>query len=126
MSEMLLEIRDLTVTFGSRFGDLTAIENVDMDVRAGEIVGLVGESGAGKSTIGAAVNGLLPGTGRMTAGSVTLGGVRIDTLDDAGMHALRGDRVSMIFRCPPAWRYRTDRRFPWRNPAATSPPADRG
>jgi len=100
MSEMLLEIRDLTVTFGSRFGDLTAIENVDMDVRAGEIVGLVGESGAGKSTIGAAVNGLLPGTGRMTAGSVTLGGVRIDTLDDAGMHALRGDRVSMIFQDP--------------------------
>ena len=55
----MLTITGLTVKFPSRFGDFTAIENVDMSIKAGEIHGLVGESGAGKSTVGAAVIGLL-------------------------------------------------------------------
>jgi len=100
LPETLLEIRDLTVTFASRFGEQTAIENIDMDVRRGEIVGLVGESGAGKSTIGAAINGLLPGTGRITGGTVTLSGERLDRLSEASLHRLRGDRISMIFQDP--------------------------
>jgi len=100
LPETLLEIRDLTVTFASRFGKQTAIENIDMDVRRGEIVGLVGESGAGKSTIGAAINGLLPGTGRITGGTVTLSGERLDILSEASLHRLRGDRISMIFQDP--------------------------
>jgi len=100
LPDALLEIRDLTVTFASRFGDQTAIENIDMDVRRGEIVGLVGESGAGKSTIGAAINGLLPGNGRITGGTVTLSGERLDRLSEASLHRLRGDRISMIFQDP--------------------------
>ena len=59
----LLEVRDLVVRFRSRFGDLTAVDRASVTVRRGEIVGLVGESGAGKSAIGAAITGLLPGTG---------------------------------------------------------------
>ena len=96
----LLEISGLTVRFGSRFGELTAVDEVDMRVRAGEIVGLVGESGAGKSTIGAAITGLLPGTGRVAAGEVRLDGRRIDGLDRDARHALRGSRISMIFQDP--------------------------
>lgn len=98
--DTLLEIRGLTVSFASRFGEQTAIENIDMDVRRGEIVGLVGESGAGKSTIGSAINGLLPGSGRITGGSVTLAGERLDTLSEEQRHRLRGDRISMIFQDP--------------------------
>ena len=55
----MLMIKDLLVKFPTRFGDFTAIEDVDMTIKPGEIHGLVGESGAGKSTVGAAVIGLL-------------------------------------------------------------------
>ena len=96
----LLEVSGLTVRFRSRFGELTAVDRVSMAVGAGEIVGLVGESGAGKSTIGAAVTGLLPGTGYVASGSVSLEGRRIDGLDADERHALRGSRISMIFQDP--------------------------
>ena len=96
----LLEVSDLVVRFRSRFGELAAVDGVSMAARAGEIVGLVGESGAGKSTIGAAVTGLLPGTGHVASGSVSLDGRRIDGLDADERHALRGSRISMIFQDP--------------------------
>ncbi len=62
----MLTIKDLTVKFPSRFGDFSAIESVDMTIKPGEIHGLVGESGAGKSTVGAAVIGLLQAPGYIT------------------------------------------------------------
>ena len=96
----LLEVSDLVVRFRSRFGELAAVDGVGLSVRAGEIVGLVGESGAGKSTIGAAVTGLLPGTGYVASGEVRLHGRRIDGLDARERHALRGSRISMIFQDP--------------------------
>lgn len=96
----LLQVRDLTVSFASRFGDQNAIEQVSLTVERGEIVGLVGESGAGKSTIGAAIMGLLPGTGRIAAGSISIGGDRVDGFDDDAWHRLRGNSVSMIFQDP--------------------------
>ena len=98
--EPLLRVSDLVVRFPSRFGELTAVDGVGLAVRAGEIVGLVGESGAGKSTIGAAVTGLLPGTGYVASGEVRLAGRRIDGLGREARHALRGSRISMIFQDP--------------------------
>gem|GEM_PF-5065792 len=63
--DALLHVQGLTVAFSSRFGEQKAIDAVSLHIDRGEIVGLVGESGAGKSTIGAAVMGLLPGSGRI-------------------------------------------------------------
>jgi len=99
-ADTLLEVRGLTVSFTTRFGEFTAVEGIDLSVAAGSIHGLVGESGAGKSTIGAAIMGLLPTSGRIAAGSVTLAGLPLQDLDDAAWHRLRGSRVSMIFQDP--------------------------
>ena len=76
------------------------MRDVDLDVERGEIFGLVGESGAGKSTIGNAIIGLLEPPGRISAGSIALEGRRIDNLSPAEMRKLRGRRVSMIFQDP--------------------------
>ncbi|MEP4547510.1 MAG: ABC transporter ATP-binding protein [Saccharospirillum sp.] len=86
--------------FTTRFGAETAVEDVDLTVKPGEIHGLVGESGAGKSTIGAAIMGLLPGASKVTAGSVHLGDTDLLTLSPAQRHRVRGKRISMIFQDP--------------------------
>ncbi len=96
----MLAIEDLTVRFPSRHGEFTAVEGVSMKVEPGQIHGLVGESGAGKSTIGAAVIGLLPPPGYIAAGSLTLGGTDLRALGPAEAHGLRGKRISMIFQDP--------------------------
>ena len=96
----LLRIRGLTVEFPSRRSSALAVRDVDLDVERGEIFGLVGESGAGKSTIGNAIIGLLEPPGRISAGSIALEGRRIDNLSPAEMRKLRGRRVSMIFQDP--------------------------
>ncbi len=96
----LLEIKDLTVEFPTRFGAHIAVSNYDLHLERGEVHGLVGESGAGKSTIGAAILGLLPGTGRVTGGSIVLDKQELTTLDSAAWHGLRGNRISMIFQDP--------------------------
>ena len=96
----MLTIKDLTVKFPSRFGDFSAIEGVDMTIKPGEIHGLVGESGAGKSTVGAAVIGLLQAPGYVTKGILTLGDTDLRELTPAQAHEVRGDRISMIFQDP--------------------------
>ncbi|MFT6024632.1 MAG: peptide/nickel transport system ATP-binding protein [Ascidiaceihabitans sp.] len=96
----MLTIKDLSVKFPSRFGDFTAIEDVDMTIAPGEIHGLVGESGAGKSTVGAAVIGLLQSPGFVSNGTMTLGDTDLRTLTPAQAHKVRGDRISMIFQDP--------------------------
>ncbi len=96
----MLTITDLSVKFPSRFGDFTAIEDVDMTIEPGEIHGLVGESGAGKSTVGAAVIGLLQSPGYVATGAMTLGDTDLRTLTPAQAHRVRGDRISMIFQDP--------------------------
>jgi len=100
MVDTLLEVQGLTVSFATRFGEFTAVEGIDLSVAAGSIHGLVGESGAGKSTIGAAIMGLLPASGRIAAGSVTLAGEPLQHLDDTAWHRLRGSRLAMIFQDP--------------------------
>jgi len=99
-TDALLEVSGLSVAFTTRFGEFIAVEGIDLKVAAGSIHGLVGESGAGKSTIGAAIMGLLPGTGRIASGGVRLAGEALEHLDDGAWHRLRGNRISMIFQDP--------------------------
>ncbi|GGI34161.1 MULTISPECIES: dipeptide ABC transporter ATP-binding protein [Bradyrhizobium] len=96
----VLSIRGLSVDFPSRHGALQAVCNVSLDIAPGEILGIVGESGAGKSTVGAAITGLLQAPGHISAGEVRLSGDIIDARDVKAMRALRGKRVSTIFQDP--------------------------
>ncbi len=96
----MLKIENLTVKFPGRFGDFTAIDAVSLSVAAGEIHGLVGESGAGKSTIGAAIIGLLQPPGFVADGKMTLGETDLRSLSPEEAHHLRGKRISMIFQDP--------------------------
>lgn len=96
----LLVIENLSVKFPTRFGEFTALDNVSVDVHAGEIHGLVGESGAGKSTVGAAVMGLLQSPGYVSTGKILLDGENLCELDDSAYHRFRGNRISMIFQDP--------------------------
>ncbi len=100
MATALLDIRNLRVEFPSRRGSLVAVDDVSLAVEPGDILGVVGESGAGKSTVGNAVIGLLEPPGEMTAGEVRLAGRRIDNLDGAEKRKLRGKRIGMIFQDP--------------------------
>ncbi len=96
----LLDIHDLHIEFSSRHGNVVAIQNVSLSLEKGEILGVVGESGAGKSTIGNAVIGLLEPPGKMTAGQVLLDGERIDQLPPQAFRKVRGRRIGMIFQDP--------------------------
>ena len=96
----LLDVNDLRVEFPSRRGTLVAVDGVSLAVEPGEVLGVVGESGAGKSTVGNAVIGLLEPPGEMTAGEVRLAGRRIDDLDGPEKRRLRGKRIGMIFQDP--------------------------
>ncbi|WP_170771136.1 ABC transporter ATP-binding protein [Ruegeria lacuscaerulensis] len=96
----LLTINDLTVEFPTRRKLFTAVDHVDLSVEPGEIHGLVGESGAGKSTIGAAIMGLLDRPGRIASGTIRLSGDQISGIDAEAMRGLRGKKISMIFQDP--------------------------
>nr|WP_321463869.1 ABC transporter ATP-binding protein [uncultured Cohaesibacter sp.] len=96
----LLEVKDLRIEFPSRRGTMVAVDKVSLKVNPGEVLGVVGESGAGKSTIGNAVIGLLEPPGRMAAGEVYLQGERIDNISDREKRKLRGKRIGMIFQDP--------------------------
>jgi peptide/nickel transport system ATP-binding protein len=96
----LLEVKDLTVSIPSRFGEFNAVDSASFRVEPGEIHGLVGESGAGKSTIGAAIMGLLEHPATIKNGSISLSGEELTSLDEQQYHQLRGNRISMIFQDP--------------------------
>ena len=96
----MLRVENLTVAFPSRFGDVIAVEDMSMSIAPGEIHGLVGESGAGKSTVGAAIIGLLQTPGIVASGTMHLGDSDLRSLDRFEAHALRGKRISMIFQDP--------------------------
>ncbi|SFT32748.1 dipeptide ABC transporter ATP-binding protein [Sedimentitalea nanhaiensis] len=100
MTEILCRTKDLKITFPHRLGDFTAVHGFDMEVRRGEIVGLIGESGAGKSTIGNAIMGLLSHPGKVSGGRIDLEGENLIDLSDAAMARLRGRRIGMIFQDP--------------------------
>ena len=96
----MLKVENLTVKFPSRFGDVTAVEDMSISIAPGEIHGLVGESGAGKSTVGAAIIGLLQPPGYVSDGTLMLGETDLRALDRFEAHRLRGKRISMIFQDP--------------------------
>ena len=96
----LLSVRDLVVEFPTRRGILTAIDRVSFDINAGEVLGVVGESGAGKSLTGAAIIGLLEPPGRIAGGEIRLKGERIDNLGPEAMRQIRGRRIGMVFQDP--------------------------
>ena len=96
----LLEVRNLRVEFPTRRGTLLAVDDVSFDIAPGEVLGVVGESGAGKSLTGNAIIGLLEPPGRIAAGEVRLEGKRIDTLPYEEMRKVRGARIGAIFQDP--------------------------
>jgi peptide/nickel transport system ATP-binding protein len=95
-----LEVKGLSVEFPTRKGVLTALSDVSLTVERGEILGVVGESGAGKSMTGMAVLGLLEPPGRIASGEIRIGGRRTDSLNDREMEAVRGRMVGAIFQDP--------------------------
>jgi peptide/nickel transport system ATP-binding protein len=95
-----LSVRNLRVEIPTRHGALTAIDDLSFDIAPGEVLGVVGESGAGKSITGAAIIGLLEPPGRVAGGEIRLNGERIDNLPPAQLRKLRGKRIGMIFQDP--------------------------
>ena len=96
----LLEVQDLEVKFALRFGDLTAINGVSFALDKGERLGIVGESGAGKSVTGFAIINLLSKPGYISAGQVIFEGQELSQLPEEDMRKIRGNRISMIFQDP--------------------------
>ncbi len=96
----LLEVRNLRVEFPTRRGTLVAVNNISFEISEGEVLGVVGESGAGKSLTGSAVIGLLEPPGRIAGGEILLNGRRIDNLPYREMRKVRGREIGMVFQDP--------------------------
>lgn len=96
----LLEVEDLEVKFALRTGDLTAINGVSFTLDRGEKLGIVGESGAGKSVTGFAVINLISKPGFISGGRIRFNGEEISAFSDEKMRDIRGNRISMIFQDP--------------------------
>lgn len=96
----VLEVKNLQVEFPTRHGTLKALDDVSFSIRRGEVLGVVGESGAGKSLTGASIIGLLDPPGRISGGEIYLDGRRIDNLSAAEMRKVRGREIGAIFQDP--------------------------
>ena len=96
----LLQVKNLVVEFPGRRGTLRALDDISFDIAPGEILGVVGESGAGKSLTGAAIIGLLEPPGRIADGKILLEGHRIDNLGYEQMRPIRGRKIGAIFQDP--------------------------
>jgi peptide/nickel transport system ATP-binding protein len=99
-NQPLLEVRDLRVEFPTRRGTLVAVDGISLEIAPGEVLGVVGESGAGKSMTGNAVIGLLASPGRIAGGQILLEGQRIDNLPYEEMRKIRGRHIGAIFQDP--------------------------
>ena len=96
----LLQVKNLVVEFPTRRGVLRALDDISFEIAPGEILGVVGESGAGKSLTGASIIGLLEPPGRVTSGEILLEGRRIDNLPPEEMRKVRGRKIGAIFQDP--------------------------
>jgi peptide/nickel transport system ATP-binding protein len=96
----LLQVKNLVVEFPTRRGTLRALDDISFDIAPGEILGVVGESGAGKSLTGASIIGLLEPPGRIASGQILLEGQRIDNLNHDEMRHIRGRKIGAIFQDP--------------------------
>ena len=106
--DVVLEVENLRTEFRLRSGTVRAVDGVSFTVEAGECVGLVGESGCGKSTTGLSIMKLLPNVGHVTGGSIELLGRNLGPLSEREMRHVRGNDVAMIFQDPmtslnPTW-----------------------
>ena len=104
----LLEVKGLKTSFYTRDGVVRAVDGIDFHVDRGEIMGLVGESGCGKSVTSLSILRLVARPGRIDAGEILFDGQDLLTLSDDAMRRIRGDRISMIFQQPtsslnPVW-----------------------
>lgn len=100
MNHTLLQVEELTIAFNTRRGELIAVDNISFEMHPGEILGVVGESGAGKSLTGAALTGLLEPPGFIKSGQIFFEGKRIDNLPYEKMRKLRGNQIGAIFQDP--------------------------
>jgi peptide/nickel transport system ATP-binding protein len=110
--EPLLAIRDLEVSFTTTAGEVKAVRGADITVYPGQAVAIVGESGSGKSTTAHAIIDLLPGTGKVTGGSIVFDGRELVGIDRAEMEHLRGREIGLVPQDPmsnlnPVWRIGT-------------------
>jgi peptide/nickel transport system ATP-binding protein len=96
----LLEVKNLRVEFPTRRGTLVAVDDISFSIQPGEVLGVVGESGAGKSLTGAAIIGLLEPPGRVAGGEILLDGQRIDNLPYEKMRRIRGKEIGAVFQDP--------------------------
>ncbi len=106
--EPLLEIRDLDVTFTTINGEVPAVRGANLTIYPGQSVAIVGESGSGKSTTAHAIISLLPGTGKVTGGSIRFDGREITTASKKEIVAMRGDQIGLVPQDPmsnlnPVW-----------------------
>jgi peptide/nickel transport system ATP-binding protein len=99
-TEPLLVVEHLRVEFPTRRGTLTAVDDVSLSISAGEVLGVVGESGAGKSITGAAIIGLIDPPGRIAGGEIRLAGRRIDNLSQEALRRVRGREIGAVFQDP--------------------------
>jgi peptide/nickel transport system ATP-binding protein len=96
----VLSVSDLSLEFVTRRGVLKALDSISFEIARGEVLGVVGESGAGKSLTGSAIIGLIEKPGRLSGGEVRLNGERIDNLSPEAMRKIRGRKIGMIFQDP--------------------------
>jgi oligopeptide/dipeptide ABC transporter ATP-binding protein len=105
----LLEVRGLRTSFHTRSGVVRAVDGIDFQVRRGEIMGLVGESGCGKSVTSLSILGLVPKPGKIEAGEIIFDGTNLVTMSQDQLRRIRGERISMVFQQPtsalnPVWQ----------------------
>ena len=99
-AQPLMRVENLRVEFPTRHGTLVAVDDISFHIDEGEVLGVVGESGAGKSLTGAAIIDLLEPPGRVAGGQIIFDGKRIDNIGNEEMRRLRGSKIAMIFQDP--------------------------
>ena len=100
MTDPLLSIKNLTVVFKTRLGEVPVIDDVSFSIAPGEILGIVGESGCGKTMTSLAIMRLMPEQVKVTSGSIRLSGEDLVVASEARMRGLRGNEISMVFQEP--------------------------